>query len=111
MLLRLQLPYCVESPSVFYLGITLSHNKPSTSPNARGFIVNQHDVDSSSGGTRVCFLFHISGARFIFQRFASTWLSGCRLPQILFEGKVRLRSGENEKKSESGAPSVKVSKQ
>lgn len=97
-----------KSPSVYYLKIILSQRKSitSTSPNAIGFSVIRHEVYWKSA-----FLLHISEARFIFQRFASTWLAGCRFLLIVFEGgkkKLVAACRENERNSREGSVSVKV---
>lgn len=96
-----------KSPSVYYLKIILSQRKSitSTSPNAIGSSVIRHEVYWKSA-----FLLHISEARFIFQRFASTWLSGCRFLLIVFEGEKKLVMARRETREtrEREALSVKV---
>lgn len=102
--LQASIQHC-ENPPIFYLKITFGQKKPNTSssPNAKGFLVIQHEVYWNSGGFLWGFFFHISGARFIFQRFASTWLSGCRFLKILFEERVVAVGGKWEKVGEWSA--------
>lgn len=93
-----------KSPSVYYLKIILSQRKSitSTSPNAIGFSVIRHEVYWKSA-----FLLHISEARFIFQRFASTWLSGCRFLLIVFEGKKKKKLERNSREGSVERESVR----
>lgn len=56
--LQASIQHC-ENPPIFYLKITFGQKKPNTSssPNAKGFLVIQHEVYWNSGGVLCLFFF------------------------------------------------------
>lgn len=109
--LQASIQHC-ENPPIFYLKITFGQKKPNTSssPNAKGFLVIQHEVYWNSG-VFLCLFFFTSQEQDLFSKdllrrgYLDVGFSKSCLR------KESLRLVENERKSESEAPRVKVNKQ